>query len=357
MISLGIMTLNNTSERTYINEIAKRANANGMNCYRFIPTDIHPGSKHIKGEFYNKDADRWESSTFLLPELVYDRCYYQEDFHSKQCQAIVNWMKQSGKTIFLGMGLPNKLEIYRTLKQSSLSPYLPKSEPFTSAKSFIAQLKTDKQLVLKPINGSQGKGIYVVQLLNDNLIISTDKQEKHISQTMSVKSATNWLTKLTRKYQYFIQPLLYLKNENNQPFDLRIFLQKDEKGVWNELSRGMRTGKTDGIISNLSAGGSITSFTEWVNTLPSKQRAFLKEELEDILSKLPDLLESIFPPLFEIGIDIGIENNGAIWILDINSKPGRKMVLETKPELAEQLYLAPILFGKHLLSANTFERK
>ncbi|MDQ0268965.1 YheC/YheD family endospore coat-associated protein [Cytobacillus purgationiresistens] len=355
MISLGIMTMSKRSEQTYINEMAKRANQHDIKCYRFIPTDINPATQLISGEYFNPATLKWEACNFPLPSLLYDRCFYQEDFHSQQCKAIVSWMKTNHQSRFLGIGLPNKLELYKELRQTAISPYLPESEPFTSTKDFIKQLTTGKPLVLKPIDGSQGKGIYVIEKYDNHFLIKTDKQTNHIAHTLSLQAAANWLAKLTRKYRYLIQPYLYLQNECNQPFDLRIFMQKTEAGTWRELTRGMRTGSEGGIISNISAGGKFSPYEVWLQTIPANQQTFLSAELEEILAKLPAILDNKFPPLFEIGVDIGIESNGAIWILDINSKPGRKLVLETRPDLADDLYSAPFLYGKTLVSTDALE--
>ncbi|MEH7081394.1 YheC/YheD family protein [Neobacillus drentensis] len=49
--------------------------------------------------------------------------------------------------------------------------------------------------------------------------------------------------------------------------------------------------------------------------------------------------------------------NGSIWILDINSKPGRKVLLHTQPDIKETLTLAPLLYGKHLSQMAQNERK
>ena len=142
-----------------------------------------------------------------------------------------------------------------------------------------------------------------------------------------------------------------------QPFDIRILLQKKMDGEWSELGRGVRRGNTGGILSNLSAGGSVLPYTDWSSSLPTNTREYIDQELAYILTHLPPLLENAFLPLFELGIDIGIAKNGSIWILDINSKPGRKVLLQTQPDLKDALNLAPLLYGKHLTLIDSKERK
>jgi len=124
-------------------------------------------------------------------------------------------------------------------------------------------------------------------------------------------------------------------------------MQKDEHGKWVVRGKGIRVGLNGRIVSNVSAGGSIIPFSDWVNeNAPSP---FLMKEINYILSLLPHVLEETFPPLFEIGVDIGMAKDGSLWILDVNSKPGRKVIVTTSPELKPALEEAPILYAKHLL--------
>lgn len=136
-----------------------------------------------------------------------------------------------------------------------------------------------------------------------------------------------------------------------------MLLQKNELGNWLERGRGIRIGKKGGIISNLSAGGIVSNFMNWIDSLPFALREYIQQELDDILANIPAILEEAFLPLFELGIDIGIDKNGAIWILDINSKPGRKVILATRPEISEQLFEAPLCYASFISQSKLKERK
>nr|WP_233896682.1 YheC/YheD family protein [Heyndrickxia coagulans] len=63
---------------------------------------------------------------------------------------------------------------------------------------------------------------------------------------------------------------------------------------------------------------------------------------------MPAVLEETFQPLFELGIDLLIAGDQSIWILDINSKPGRKMVSLLHPEKTGQMAEAPLAYCRHL---------
>ncbi|MFC5735794.1 YheC/YheD family protein [Cytobacillus gottheilii] len=352
MRSIGIMTLSKTSETTYHTEMAKKASALNLLCYRFIPSSINPMTEKADGEQYNPENDRWESCQFDIPPILYDRCFYSDSVYSKHNASIVNWLKKREDLTFIGYGLPNKLSLYEQLRQTVLNPYLPITAAFTSPDAFIKSLHDSVPVVLKPANGSQGRGIYKVTKLKDHILIETDKQNQYMTKTFPASKAALWLEQLTENNAYFYQPYLTLVNQHQEPFDLRFLLQKDKRGKWHQAGNGIRTGRKNGLISNMSAGGLVSKTDDWLKTLPAKQSAFIIEELQYIIETIPVLLEKHFPPLFELGIDIGIDTNGAIWILDINSKPGRKVMLTLYPESSDDLYKAPLLYANYLADKN-----
>jgi ribosomal protein L24E len=358
MIAFGIMTLSMESEASYIDEIAIRAHSCGMKCFRFLPSKINPHNLKVEGSRFEFEQQRWIDCEFPIPTLLYDRCFYGDDEHSKQCIPTVSWLKSREDITFLGYGLPNKLDLYHALKSSELSPYLPQSQSISEVSVVLDELKKRKKLIIKPINGAQGYGIYYIKKNNKTFHVKTEKNKKIISRIFPNEfKLTDWLNTLIQQRKYLLQPYLELVNSELQPFDIRILLQKNEHGKWVERGKGIRTGNTGGILSNLSAGGSVVDFSEWSSNLSTSKLEYIRNELDFILTNLPVLLEKEFLPLFELGIDIGVAKNGAIWMLDVNSKPGRKVILKSNSKMKDTLSLAPLLYGKFLSEVNRKERK
>ncbi|MDQ1004219.1 hypothetical protein QFZ28_004619 [Neobacillus niacini] len=358
MKTFGIMTLNFESEALYIDGIAALSQSCGMECFHFLPSSINPLTQQVQGRRYSAIEQRWFDDEFPIPVLIYDRCFYGDDEHSKQCIPIVSWLKSRNDITFLGFGLPNKLELYGTLTTSRLAPYLPHSQSIKDCSEVVSALTKQKKIIIKPINGSQGYGIYYLKKNDKTIHVKTEKNKKIISRIFPNETKLcQWLQPLINFRPYLLQPYLELSNAASKPFDIRILLQKDEQGVWVERGKGIRIGNTGGILSNLSAGGSVIDFSTWSSSLPPAGKEYICSELNFIITNLPYILEREISPLFEIGIDIGVAKNGALWILDVNSKPGRKVVLQTDPDLKETLFLAPLLYGKYLSQSENKERK
>lgn len=357
IISFGMMSLNLTSELAYFTEIARRANPAIFTCFRFSPASIHPVSQMAKGERFDHKQDKWVKDEFPIPVMIYDRCFYSEDVLSKQSMAIVRWLKNRSDITFLGSGLPNKWAIYEALATSSLSPYTPETSIARDGKMIISLLEKWKKVVLKPAFGSGGAGIYSLEKTGRKFIISSDHGGNLVQKPFQTVTETEeWLNRLFSKREYLIQPYLELTDTENRPFDIRVLLQKDMTGAWTVRGKGIRRGSSGGILSNLSAGGDILLFEDYADTLDIRTKKFILHELEEILSKLPEILEASFPKLFELGVDIGVSKENALWVLDTNSKPGRKVISSTNPELKEILYKAPLDYA-YTIFKNLSERE
>lgn len=357
MISFGMMSLSLKSELTYFTEIARRANPDMFTCFWFSPAKIHPVTELVTGEKFDHKKGCWVKSEFPLPMIVYDRCFYTNDPSSKQAMAIVKWLKKKTDITFLGNGLPNKWAIYQVLSKSSLSPYIPKTILADSGKNVVDQLDQMNMAVLKPIFGSGGAGIYKIKKSGGEFEISADLGGRLSTKTFHSTSETeDWLDSLFCKKEYMMQPYLQLSDSQDCPFDIRVLLQKDHEKQWIVRGKGIRRGSKDGILSNLRTGGEILPFEEYANSLNIRTKRFISHELEEILSKLPSILEASFPPLFELGIDIGVSKDHALWVLDTNSKPGRKVIASTNPDVKEVLYNAPLEYAR-MLSETLPERE
>lgn len=350
MISFGFLTIHSHQEHPYVTEIAKRAHEYGITCYRFTPFCIHPKDELVHGEKFDTAANQWKEEKFPLPSFIYDRCYYKHDSVSKRAKPIVQWLKRSPLTTFLGHGLPSKSEVYETLSEHPvLSPYIPKTEKAESSLHILQTLLKEKTILLKPDNGSQGKGIMVLSFYNRSLKVQSQTgQDLSELSFQDEDSFHKWMTKRMKRGLLLIQPFLNIHNYEGKPFDIRVLLQKEAQGSWIEAGRGIRQAQSGQILTNVSHGADITSFDEGLSGFSPLQKRFIHDELNSIISLIPTALEKVFSPLFELGIDICIDRRGAIWVLDMNSKPGRKIVLSTSPEEEERLYRRPLAYCRYL---------
>jgi len=358
MYTFGFISLNPELENSYFTEVAKRASNYNFECYRFSPTNINPVTHNVTGEKFHPDLQKWRPQEFQIPDILYDRCFYGEHHLAKNALAIMKWLKNRNDLLFIGHGLPNKWKLHQTLVNSNLSPYVVKTILVKDSSQTLSFLEKEKKMILKPAFGSGGMGIACLEKENETISVTVEKQQQILRSTFpSISAAQKWIENVRTKKEYLAQPYLQLVDQNNRPFDIRILMQKDGTGHWIERGRGIRTGQTNGVLSNLSAGAITEPFHKWLNSLDSKKSEFLEKEIKEITTQLPKIIEQTYPPLFEIGLDIGVAQDLSLWVLDVNSKPGRKVVLETTPLAQESLYTAPLEYGRLLAIQHEQGRK
>lgn len=351
-VTLGFLVVHIKHENTYITEVAKRSSSYPIDCVRFEPTSIDPVTLLINGEKFDVESNSWKEAMFPIPKYIYDRCFFHRKEVRQKSKPIVDWLKKYRETSFLGIGLPDKWAIYQALNTDlTISSYLPHTVMLKHPNEIMKHLKKHSSCLLKPRTGSRGAGIIAV--FYDSKVIKIhyhhgrDKKTKHFN---TIKDFTLWCKKLIEQRPYLLQPLLPLHDTSGYPFDIRLFVQKNHQGNWELLGKGIRRGYSGSFLSNLFSGGDSLSFDRFSLDLTDRQRILLEDELKTIIDHLPPLLEKKFHHLFELGIDIGYAQDGSVWILDINSKPGRKTIIETNPKLADRVYEAPLAYCQYLIS-------
>ncbi|PEZ77232.1 MULTISPECIES: YheC/YheD family protein [Bacillaceae] len=345
---IGLMAASDTHENNYFTEIAKTAKSFNMKVCKFSPENIDMNLKKVRGERFDAENETWIATSFDLPDFVYDRCFHGLVRESTETRHKIDWLKDNSN--FLGLGLPGKWEVYQILKNHPhLQAFFPETVQVTTPEDITGHLERLDKIIIKPEFGAGGTGIYLLSKTEDGTLVSMTKKGTKYDRPFSSKSQLNkWLQHLLNRYRYLCQPYLELCNQNNEPFDLRIFLQKNEKNQWMERGRGIRTGQKDGITSNLATGGEAIPLETFNKRNPETISIAVEQKIQHILRTLPVETEAVFERLFELGIDLGIDKKGQLWIMDINSKPGRKIIQALQPETMKDIHRAPFQYSQYL---------
>jgi glutathione synthase/RimK-type ligase-like ATP-grasp enzyme len=353
MKSIGFLTIKKDQELSYSRDIAAAA-SNQREVYRFTPLDINPSTEMVHGHKYNKSTGNWEKDVFSIPSYIYDRCFYHSDELSKRCEPIVKWLKQKPDTTFLGYGLPNKWEVYEAIcDHHPISSYIPTTFQIHNFQQLKRFLKKEKSIIIKPISGSQGNGVIHIRLLANQVTIQTQKRGHSIEKAFTTLTDFKLFSENLFKESSYIGQRYFLLQKEHRPFDIRILLQKGKDGKWFEQGRGVRIGKEHALVSNLHNGGDVIPFEDLLTSWSPQLRALIQEEILTITKHIPLLLEERFGRLFELGLDIGVTEDGAVWLLDINSKPGRKVITTIIPSSSVRLSQAPLLYTDYLEQQRT----
>lgn len=320
----------------------------------FSPRYVRWEKNKVLGYQYDSKKHRWVRDLYSVPNLIYDRIFYKNKSHLNTVSPLLQRLVRQYDAHMLGKGLPGKWKVYTMLKNvKGLKPFLPDTRLFqahdTDWKEVLSHYQT---IFLKPTSGMHGKGVIKMSLLSKQIIAEGRSFRNKIFKKRfnTFHSCHKWLKQYINQRSFIIQPYLSLSTHDDIPFDVRILVQKNEHGEWNETGKVVRIGKRNGLTSNLHGGGTAKDADTFITAQFSKNiQQHIYEQIDQMTRVLPQALEALHAPLFELGIDIGIEPNGKVWLLEVNSKPGRRSfsLTENQQTLLKAIS-APALYAHYV---------
>ncbi len=356
---LGIMVCEKKQTPPFQNQKFYRrlihiGNKLNIQVFVFSPKRIHWLNQQVLGYSFDQSNERWVQKNFPLPHLIYDRCFYTSRYEFSNHKMMIDRLKHY-KIEFLGLPLKGKSEVQHILlKDPFIRPFIPLTITHLNIKKTIHWFEIYNEAFLKPNSGSQGKGtLHIIRDTHEHYIIKGRDQhneafELNFDQQFEFLA---WLRQFIGKRKYMIQSFLSLKNKFNQPYDVRSLVQKNLKGKWQITGMAIRCGQTGSITSNLHGGGAAKPiFPFLLNEFEADLANHIHHQLIELSERIPMYLEKAYGRLIELGIDLGIDQQGRVWILEINSKPGRAVFKQLKDiSKRKQSICNPIFFARYLL--------
>ncbi|SFM20173.1 YheC/D like ATP-grasp [Paenibacillus sp. 1_12] len=346
--------------RPFYRSLCVAGRRSGLNVFVFTPQGIDWLNGRTEGFIYEEQGKRWVLGTYPLPDAVYDRCFFTHRTQYLEHRTAVRRLQKEHHALFLGCGLKGKLEVQHMLEQDGrFACYLPRTVALRSMHSVSDWLREQGQLIVKPQSGSQGRGVLHVQRSETTQTFSVRGRDAH-NQRITLSFADEaallrWLRRFTARRPYLQQQYLLLQTQSGDAYDVRSLVQKDGTGRWSVTGMAVRRGQEGSLTSNLHGGGTALPVDSFLTSqFPSIQANMILEELYNLSELIPGVLESGHGQLAELGIDFGIDMSGHVWILEVNSKPGRSAL--TRINEASSYIRAvtkPIHYAHYLLNSRS----
>ncbi len=355
--TLGIMALFKGEEPTfkekgYYKMLTIAGRRLGIRVFVFSPRLVNFDEREVIG--FELDQNKWIKKTFPLPKFVYDRCFIGSNYRTRY-KPFIEQLQKDPEVAFLGHGLSGKWEVYQTLLQSKeLAKWLPETHLFSLQKLHSLLLK-GQDVIVKPSTGTHGLCVIRITKHPDGGYEVTGRN--HVNQPFTKNFATRagfhrFITSFTSSRQFLIQPYLPLHISNGTPYDVRVLVQKNGLGQWETTGKAVRLGEKNGITSNLHGGGKAVPLSTFLNHhFGQTRQQQIEEEIDTVVSLLPPFLESCHGRLVELGIDVGIDTSGKIWIIEVNSRPGRTVFRQIDDRTARIRSLTqPVKYAEYLMN-------
>lgn len=221
-------------------------------------------------------------------------------------------------TISNGRQLASKwLKTNALLSDPYVARHIPPSRLFSPA-NLRTMLSRYGMVVIKPIRGGGGLGVMKISYAGGRY------RSTYMSRTNSFGTFSGLLSHVNRtrkRRAYLIQKGIHLATVSGRPIDYRVKYVK-ENGIWTFRSMVGRVARRGLFVTNLCRGGlQLTAAQGIRRSLSSRVIASKKSEMRHLTKVATSLLESRFPGIGQLGYDYGIDRNGHIWILEVNTRP------------------------------------
>ncbi|MCS1351632.1 YheC/YheD family protein [Mechercharimyces sp. CAU 1602] len=340
-------------EESYFKSLSMEAKKLGIQLIVFSPKSIDWNTRYVVAWQYQESSHRWVRTTSILPQIIYDRCYYINTKHFLSYKPYVTKIHQDPDCQILGRPLSGKWRTHEMLQTlPDLLPYLPNTHPWTESQGVLDFLRTHGSCLLKPNGGSHGRGIIAITSEGkEYLIRGRSQNNESFEHTINQSSALQtWLKAFIGSARYIYQPFLSLTTKDDRPFDVRILVQKNRNLQWSTTGMAVRLGKPHTLTSNLHGGGSAERIIPFLSKHYPKQMPDILTAIQWLSKHVPLYIEKQHGRLIELGLDVGIDRNGKVWLLEVNSKPGRTVFLRTgEKEVRTRSIELPIQYANTLL--------
>jgi glutathione synthase/RimK-type ligase-like ATP-grasp enzyme len=280
-------------------------------------------NERVTGFYY--DGHQWSKASLPLPDIVYNRIHSRKSETSRTFADFIETAAGSNIAVFNRRFL-HKWEVHKWLAaRKNLQRFLPETCLY-SEKSLLKMSTYHEDLFLKPINGSQGRDILCIQSKADRCYVSlsTSNGTEDLELPGSIELPA-YLENTLKKQLYLLQQGIPLVKMDNRSIDFRILCHRSLQHKWRVTSSVARLSAQGHFAANLAAGGETCHPLQILCQFFEKEKAAAKLGMikELALEAADCTAENCEGLVAELGIDVGIDNTGNPWIIEVNSKPSK----------------------------------
>jgi 5S rRNA maturation endonuclease (ribonuclease M5) len=291
---------------------------------------------------------KYELKNITIPKIIHNRGLY---FRNESRIKIIN-LQKTGVIIFNDWNRYGKRDVHTILmKNEELHPHLPETKQ-ASSENFIEMMERHEELIIKPNSGSLGGGVVMVEKKDSERweVCTNQKREAFANEWPEI------IRKKVTNKNYIIQERISLAEYQGSPFDLRVSVQKNGLGEWQVTGVVGKVAKKGNYVTNVAKGGTCRTLPELLNDFSDLDYNEVYHSIEDFSIKAVMELNKYFPYLADVGLDIGLTNEGFPMFIECNGRDLRITFGKAKMhEVWKATYTTPISYARYLFDSKIDE--
>lgn len=207
------------------------------------------------------------------------------------------------------------------LRSELLQPHIPETWPFRR-ETVRSMLDQYGMVYVKPDRGTFGHGVMRIDRTGSQLRPYQFQLGNKIRRFSTFEAMYKQLVVHRRKRRYLVQKGIHLLEHEGRRFDLRVMVQQNEHKEWEATGVIGRLGLPSKIVTNYHSGATPMPFEKLMSShMTEAKHADLCNRLSALGIASAKQLQTFYPNIKEIGVDVAIDNRFHPWILEVNTLP------------------------------------
>jgi len=331
MQEIGMLTnFNKPTELAKMTSLV--AKAYGMELIYMRPKDINIEEKKVYGKVLvnNKWVDKKTDIPPFIDAAPY--CFMRKNKEKMDFLRKTTFLSDNRRNVVTKEMLQNTLS-----KDEQFSYLMIPTHKIKNFKDMNSYLHDYQKIVLKPGKGLRGKGIYIIEKKDNDLFTIGFNKEKWDAD---VNALEEFFYNTVSGKNYILQKYVTSRTPQGDPFDCRVHVEKDGTGKWAVAKIYVRIGIGQSVISNVNQGGGISDPKEFLKANFNGQQEEIYQNLLKLGTQIPKKMEQLRGThIMSLGLDIGIDTNGKLYLFEVNDGPSTKAVISEVAFLRSNYYL------------------
>lgn len=327
------------SQTLFFADLLRHARQRGIFMFVFGPDDF---DDRVGDQWYGwilNSHDEWVREIVPQPDVIYDRILFLSMSLSRRAHAVRSVLHAEH---FVFMNDPQFAKLSGdkwafflfTQKAVAVKLFLPETlllqfgdrNFFKNHADFFTRYT---EFVLKPRFGHKAKGVVRFRFVEntysyDYTVLQDGLSHIYKGTLSSLEEIPQLLIDLPPYKDYVLQPLIYGARFHEKFFDVRmVFQRRHSADSWRTTFMAARVAPSNSLATNLSVGGT-PFFLEEILQECFQESLDTPSGIAVRLQTLGEILCTVVGQHFfinEFAADVMIDENRAVWLLEINAKP------------------------------------
>ncbi|MCQ5365815.1 YheC/YheD family protein [Anoxybacillus salavatliensis] len=289
--------------------------------YFFSIFDIDWNTNMVHGYVYVNG--RFERRWLPFPHVMYDRGASFQTEHKPLVQRVRTNMRNNTNIKFINeLDYLGKWEVYERLRDVlTVRHHLPKTIKYKTFNDILTMIDEHNRVFVKSFYGSRAREVMSITKKENVFEVMFIKNDNLMIEQMNVEQLKDHVESFTKHKPFLVQQGISLMTFQQRPFDIRILMLKNKEGRWEVIYDLINLAEERSSITTVRDSRQYdfkaiySSLCETYRTVPSIAH------LHTFAEHVCEAIEKKFGHFAEIGLDVGIDESGHMWLIEANSKP------------------------------------